>query len=495
MTLRVNLELEICLCFGMRDLEFIVGGNMDFEFIVAGEKRTSSDLLPVINPYTGEEFARASKAGKSDIEDAIVKMGTQFNKTRVMSSMEKADILKKVAKKLTDNKEEFAKIIAQEAGKPIRNARIEADRAALIFAASAEEAKRIGGEVLPADIEQKGIGKMAVTKRFPIGIILGITPFNFPLHLVAHKMAPAIAAGDPIIIKPASKTPLSALMLGYAVIEAGWDAVSVLPCATSLAEDMVKDDRIKMLTFTGSDVVGWSLKSISGKKKVALELGGNAAVIIHEDADIEKAAVRCTAGAFAYAGQVCISLQRIYAHSKIYDAFKKSFTEKTKKLIIGDPLDDKTDLSCMIDESNLNRLEEWMKEAQDQGGKILCGGKKEGTVFHPTIMEDTPCGCAVVEKEVFGPVAVLEKYDDIDDALKKVNSSRYGLQAGIFTNKMNLILKAFNEIEAGGLMVNDVPTFRIDTMPYGGVKDSGLGREGPRWAIEEMTEIKLMILS
>lgn len=467
---------------------------MDFKFIAAGEKKISNDVLPVTNPYNTKEFAHTYKAGKTDIEDAIIKMKNQFNITRVMSSMEKADILNKVAKNLTDNKEKFAQIIAQEAGKPIRDARIEAGRAALIFAASAEEAKRIGGEVLPADVEPKGIGKMAVTKRFPIGIILGITPFNFPLHLVAHKMAPAIAAGDPVIIKPASKTPLSALMLGYAVIEAGWEAVSVLPCETALAEDMVKDDRIKMLTFTGSDVVGWSLKAKSGKKKMALELGGNAAVIIHEDADIEKAAVRCVAGGFAYAGQVCISLQRIYAHSKIYDKFKNSLIEKTKKITIGDPLDEKTDLSCVIDESNLKRLEEWTKEAQDQGGKILCGGKKEGTVFHPTIMENVPRNCSVVSKEVFGPIVVLEKYDDFDEVIKKVNSSRYGLQAGVFTNKINLILKAFNEIEVGGLMVNDVPAFRIDTMPYGGVKDSGLGREGPRWAIFEMTEVKVMVL-
>jgi len=478
----------------MKFNHYNAGGNMDFKFIAAGEKKASNDILPVINPYNANVFARTYKAGKNDIEDAILKMQNQFNKTRVMTSMEKANILNKVAKSILDNKEEFAQIIAQEAGKPIRDARMEAERAALIFNASAEEAKRIGGEVLPMDVEPRGAGKMAVTKRFPIGIILGITPFNFPLHLVAHKMAPAIAAGNPIIIRPASKTPLSALMLGYAVIEAGWEAISVLPCGTFLAEDMVKDDRIKMLTFTGSDVVGWSLKAKSGKKKVALELGGNAAVIIHEDADIERAAARCVIGSFGYAGQVCISLQRIYAHSKIYDAFKKVLTEKTKKIIAGDPLDEKTDLSCVIDEDNLKRLEEWVKEAETQGGKILCGGKKESALFLPAIMEDVPCNCSVVEKEVFGPVVVIEKYDDFDEALKKVNSSRYGLQAGIFTNKMNLILKAFNEIEVGGLMVNDIPTFRIDTMPYGGVKDSGTGREGPRWAIEEMTEIKTMIL-
>lgn len=467
---------------------------MEYSFISAGEQKTSNDIMPVINPYDGKEFARVFKADWADADEAIGKMAAQFEKTRKTSAMERAAVLEKISAKILEEKEELAKVIAREAGKPIKDARIEAGRAVLTFKIAAEEAKRINGEVLPFDIEPKCVGKFAFTKRFPIGIILGITPFNFPLMLVAHKVAPAIAAGNPIIIKPASKTPVSALKLGQIIVESGWDAVSVLPCASQVAEKMVSDDRIKMLTFTGSDIVGWALKAKAGKKRVTLELGGNAAAIIHEDADIADAAQKCSVGGFVYAGQVCISLQRIYVHSKIYNAFKNILIEKVKNLKIKEPLAEDADLSCLIDQQNALRVEEWVKEALEKGGKILCGGVREETAFYPTVLENVPQDCGVVCKEVFGPVVVLEKYDDFDEVIKKVNASRFGLQAGLFTNKMDLILKAFNEIEVGGLIINNVPAFRADAMPYGGVKDSGLGREGPCWAIEEMTELKLMVI-
>ncbi|MFH1454371.1 MAG: aldehyde dehydrogenase family protein [Armatimonadota bacterium] len=468
---------------------------MNFQFVVAGRKKASHDILPVINPYNGKEFAETYKAQEADIEEAVAKSVELFEKTRRMSSMERAQALVKTADNLESKKEEFAEIIAREAGKPIRFSRIEVDRAVSTFRIAAEEAKRIKGEVLPVDIVPSGIGRTAVIKRFPIGPVLGITPFNFPLMLVAHKVAPAIASGNPVIIKPASKTPLSALMLGFAVLSAGWEAISVLPCSSELAEKMVADDRIKLLTFTGSDTVGWALKAKSGKKKVALELGGNAAVIVHKDADIEDAAKKCVTGGFSYSGQVCISVQRIYVHTDIYDEFKNKIKCETEKLKTGDPMDENTDISALIDSANLERVKDWVDEAVKEGGRIISGGNSTGSVYEPTIMENVPQKCAVVSKEVFGPVIVLEGYDDFDKALDKVNDSRFGLQAGVFTNDIRLIMKSFDQIDAGGVIINNVSAFRIDSMPYGGVKDSGLGREGPRWAIEEMTEPKIMILS
>jgi len=356
---------------------------------------------------------------------------------------------------------------------------------------------RMNGEFQPLDVLPSTKNRWGIVRRFPVGPVLAITPFNFPLNLVAHKLAPALAAGCTIVVKPAPQAPLCALLLAECVQEAGAPAgaVAVLPCTVAQAEGMVRDERFRMLSFTGSTAVGWKLKSISGRKRVALELGGNAGVIVHADANLELAADRSAQGGFGYAGQTCISVQRIFVHRSVEKKFSDLLVERVKALVVGDPLDPKTDVGPLISRGAAERVEEWVTDAIAAGARALCGRRRHDSIFDPTVLVDTKPEMAVNCQEIFGPVVTVTPYDSFDEALWRINDSPYGLQAGVFTRDLASVFRAFEQIEVGGLMINEVPTFRVDTMPYGGSKQSGMGREGPRYAIEEMTEPRLLMLN
>jgi acyl-CoA reductase-like NAD-dependent aldehyde dehydrogenase len=389
-------------------------------------------------------------------------------------------------------------LASAEVGKPIRDASTEIDRAVMTLQVAGQEARRLGGEVIPMDLAPHGRGRFALWRRFPIGPVAAISPFNFPFNLSAHKVTPAIAAGDPVVLKPASKTPLSALGLAAALEKAGLPrgALSVLPMARETGDRLVTDPRYKLLTFTGSSSVGWAMKARAGKKRVLLELGGNAGVIIDETASLQHAVERVAAGGFALAGQSCISVQRVFVHASVFDEFARRLVTRLGRLKIGDPLDPATDIGPMVEESEAARIDAWVKETVREGARILAGGRRIGrAMYEPTVLVDVPETCRVSAEEVFAPLVGLYRFEDFQDAIARVNRTRYGLQAGIFTKDLNRALAAFDELDAGGIVVNDVPTYRIDHMPYGGTKDSGLGREGPRYAIEEMTEVKLLVIN
>jgi glyceraldehyde-3-phosphate dehydrogenase (NADP+) len=412
-----------------------------------------------------------------------------------MPSYQKQEILSGIASKLQSEREHLASILAQEAGKPIKYALGEVDRAIQTFLVAAEESKRLPSEYLSLDWTPTGEGKEGLVKYFPVGIVSGISPFNFPLNLAVHKIAPAIAAGCPIILKPARSTPLSTLELARIAYSTSLPkgALSILPMDRVAGNQLVTDPRFKLLTFTGSPQVGWKMKEMAGKKKVVLELGGNAGVIITKTANIDKALLKCIGGAFAYSGQVCIHTQRIYIHETIFETFTERMADQTRKLKIGDPLDPSTDISAMIDEENALRVEEWANEAINGGARIIAGGKRKGSIFEPTIITNTRSDMKVCSHEVFGPVVVVEPYSHFEEAIDAVNDSQFGLQAGVFTNQIDEEIFAFNNLKVGGVIINDVPTFRVDHMPYGGVKESGLGREGVKYAIHEMMESRLLI--
>ncbi len=469
----------------------------EYGFLSRGEWCQSDTKLPVKNPYNSETFSSTFRPTTEDIGRAIEGAKHSFQDTKILPSHTRSSICHHVAKRIEEDNDGIAKVLSLEAGKPISQARIEVERAVATFTAAAEEAKRLDGEVIPLDWDKSSEKRIAIMRRFPVGPALAITPFNFPLNLVAHKVAPAIACGCPIVVKPSSMTPLCSIILAEIVLEAGYppSAMSVLPVSGNDAETLVSDERFRLITFTGSPDVGWSMKEKSGKKKVILELGGNAGVIIHRDADLDYAVSRCLTGGFYYSGQSCISVQRIFLHEEIYDSFMSGFLEGVSKLIVGDPLDEKTQVGPMISEDEAVRVEQWVQEAVSSGGKILIGGKRENSIFQPTILTDIKPDMKVSRKEIFAPLVVVEKYKDINDAIAWVDNSVYGLQAGIFTRDIGSVFKAFEEIEVGGLIANDVPTFRIDHMPYGGVKNSGMGREGPRYAIEDMTEMRLLVLN
>ncbi len=466
------------------------------QFIVGGEWKNGTGTLPVIAPYSGETLALVHQAGPDDVQQAIIAARSAFVLTAQTASFERAAVLRSIAEGIRLRKEEFASIISAEAGKPVTAALAEVDRAVSTFSIAAEEAARMSGEVIPLDITPAGRGRRGSVERFPIGVILCITPFNFPLNLVAHKLAPAIAAGNTFILKPAPQTPLTALLLGEVMLASGLakGSVNILPASNALAQSMVEHPDIAMVSFTGSARVGWALKASAGKKKVALELGGNAAAVINVDADLPAAAARCAAGAFSYAGQVCIKVQRILVHHSVADRFEALFKEASAALHVGDPSDPATVVGPMISEQEAVRVETWVNEAVSSGAKIVAGAKRKGKFFPPTILKDVTMGMKVCSEEMFGPVVTLESFSTIEDAVQKVNASRYGLQAGIFTNDHAAIQYSYRAMQVGGLIVNDFPTFRVDNMPYGGVKDSGFGREGVRYAMQEMTEPKLLVL-
>lgn len=417
-------------------------------------------------------------------------------KVAALPAHERAAILTRISQGLEKRAEVFAKLITEEVKKPVRDARREVSRAVFTFRWAAEEALRFGGELIPLDLEPGSDGRMALTRRFPRGPALLIAPFNFPLNLVAHKVAPAIAVGTPFVLKPASRAARVAAELGRLIEESGWpkEAMAVVDVPGEAAETLVQDDRFGVLSFTGSAAVGWRLKSLAGRKQVLLELGGNAAVFVADDADLDLAAERCCWGAYCYSGQVCISVQRIYAARRIYEVFRGKLLKKIGELCVGDPQDEKTDVGPLISLKDAERVEEWIGEALKAGGKLLCGGKRQGDIITPTLIEDAPARCKVICEEVFGPVATLAAVDSSEDALKEMARSRYGLQAGLFTKDMGATLRFWKRLPVGGIIVNDVPTYRSDAMPYGGTKDSGIGREGVRCAMEEFTELRTLVL-
>lgn len=466
----------------------------EYGTLINGQWLKTGDAIEVHSPYDDALVAIVHRAGPNEIEQAIASATAAFEETRKLPSWKRADVLLKVSQAIASRKEEFARTIALEAGKPIRTARLEVDRASFTFQIASEETKRIYGEIVALDWLPGTEGRVGHIQRVPLGPVAGIAPFNFPLNLVAHKVAPAMAAGNPIVLRPASATPLSALKLGEAILEAGWPAggIAVVPSSTKAANPLVEDPRIKLLTFTGSPAVGWALKSRAGAKRVTLELGGNAGVIVHEDADIAYAAERVAWGGFSYAGQSCISVQRVFIAANVYEDFVDLLIPRVKAQVLGDPLDEKTDVGPMIDLGAAERLEEWVKEARSGGGQVLAGGNRKGTLFEPTVLASLQEEMSISCQEAFGPIVGLYPYKDVHQAIRSVDKSDFGLQAGLFTNDMRIVDEAFDVIDVGGLMVNDVPTFRIDHMPYGGVKQSGSGREGLRYAIEEMTELKLL---
>jgi acyl-CoA reductase-like NAD-dependent aldehyde dehydrogenase len=468
----------------------------EWGLFVHGKWIMEGEPVEIRSPYDGTLAGTVRKATAWHAEAAIRAAQHAFETTRTMPAYERQEILRQISSEIAENREEFATLMALEAGKPIRTARAEVDRAAFTFSVAAEEATRIGGEWLPLDLQPSATGRGGIARRFPLGPVLGITPFNFPLNLVAHKVAPAIAAGCTMILKPAPKTPLCSLRLAEIAAKAGLPlgALNVLPLANEDAEQLVGDDRLKLLSFTGSAAVGWSLKARAGKKRVVLELGGNAAVIVHSDADIEEAAAKCVKGGFSYAGQSCISVQRIFVQEGVKEQFTNRLVSGASKLGLGDPLDEATDIGPMIDENAARRAEQWIEEAVAGGAKLLCGGRRDGTLLEPTVLTETKPQMRVNCQEVFAPVVVVEPYLDFDEAIRRVNDSNYGLQAGVFTNDARRLFRAFEGLEVGAVIANDMSSFRIDHMPYGGVKDSGFGREGVRYAIEDMTEPRLLVL-
>ncbi len=471
-------------------------GRNEYPFLVAGEWRTGTPYT-VRCPYDGEPVAKVHRAGPDDLEQATQPAVSSFATTRKIAAHQRATILRKVAEAIAAGQEELARTIALEAGKPIKLARLEVSRAVDVFAVASEEASRFRDELLHLDALPGGERREAMVKRFPVGPVAAITPFNFPLLLSAHKVAPAIAAGCPLVHKPASQTPISALKLAEIVLGCGWpvDAFSVLPLSSADAAPLAEDDRFKLLTFTGSPTVGWDLKKRSGAKKVTLELGGNAGVIVHSDADLAYAAERCSAGGYSYAGQSCISVQRIFVHQDVYDRFLAEFVPRVRALKVGHPLDETADLASLITESDAKRVGEWLDEARSAGAECLTGGSFERGVMQPTVVAKAGPELRINRNEVFAPLVTVQPYADFNEALSAVNDSKYGLQAGLFTNDVKRIFHAYDQLEVGGLMVNEIPTWRIDSMPYGGVKASGFGREGLKYAIEEMTEPKLMVIN
>lgn len=466
--------------------------------LINGEWREGKDYFEVRNPYDGSLLRKVPLSSKSDVKDAILSAKSAFAVMSEMPAYKRSAILSNTSRIIESRKGEIAELITRESGKSIKYSLAEVERSIQTFQFADEEAKQIHGETVPMDASPNSEKRFAFYQPFPIGIIGAITPFNFPLNLVAHKVAPAIASGNSVILKPASYTPLTSISLGGIMMEAGLPKGAlniVFGGGSTVGEWIVESEELAMISFTGSPSVGKRIKERAGMKRVALELGSNSATIIEPDADIDMAIPRCIMGAFSNAGQICISLQRIYIHERVFDEFKEKFTGAVKKMKVGNPMETDTEYGPMIEEKEAVRAEEWIKEAVDRGAKILCGGKRMGSIITPTVMTDVKRDMKVVCNEVFAPLVTLIKYREFDEALEAVNDSRYGLQAGIFTKDINKTFKGFKKLHVGGVIINDVPTFRVDHMPYGGVKESGTGREGIKFAIKEMTELKLMVVN
>jgi acyl-CoA reductase-like NAD-dependent aldehyde dehydrogenase len=462
---------------------------------VAGEWVETGDWIDVRSPYSGEIVGRVAKGGADETRRAIDAAEQALHNP--LPAHKRAEILVKVVAGIARRHDEIARQISDEAGKPLKAARVEASRAMSTYTFAAVEARKLAGEMVPMDAAQAGEGKLAFTLRRPIGVVGAISPFNFPLNLVAHKLAPALAAGCPVVLKPATQTPLSALLLAELEDEAGlppgWLSVVVGPSA-EIGDVLVEDERVKAITFTGSGAVGWGLAARAARKKVNLELGNATPVIVTADADIEAAATAMAAHAFSFAGQSCISVQRLYVERPAYDRFVEAFVPKVEALKIGDPADEATDVGPVIDEDARERILEWIAEARDGGAEILAGGEEQDGLIAPTVIAGASPELKVSCEEVFGPVVTVNAFDSLDEAIELANSTRYGLQAGIFTSRLDTAMRAGQELEFGGVIVNEAPTFRADQMPYGGIKDSGNTREGPAYAVRELTEERLVVI-
>lgn len=462
---------------------------------INGKWVETRSYLPVTDKYRGEAFAEIGLASREQVSQAISAAQSAW-KSRPLTPQERFRILSRTSALLGENIGDLAPTIAREGGKPLKLARGEVQRAMQTFQVAAEEAKRLTGEMVPVASAPGAENRMAFTIRVPVGVVAAISPFNFPLNLVAHKVAPAIAAGNAVVLKPASQTPVTSAKLCRLMEEAGLPPGFlnlVVGSGSTVGEQLLADQRIAFYTFTGSPTVGERLRQAIGLRRCTLELGSNSATIVHEDADLDKAAARCASAAFAHAGQVCISLQRLMVHEKVWDVFQERFLAQVGRLKAGDPMDPETDIGPMISEAEARRAEEWVEEAKDQGARVVLGGKRHGLMLEPTVLTDVNDEMKVVCEEVFAPVVTLVPFSSLNEAIEKVNSSKYGLQAGIFTNSISAAMEAARRVEVGGLMINDTSIFRADLMPYGGVKLSGIGREGPRYAMEEMTELKVVV--
>lgn len=468
-----------------------------YKMYLAGQLAKSKKQFDVLSSYDDHLVGSVAAASSEDYTKAIDAAVKAFEITRALPSHLREKICKQIADGLEKETAKFAEMMTLEMGKTIRDSRVEVSRAVNCFRIAGEEAKRVGGEILDLDWTPGSEQRLGLVRRFPIGVVAGISPFNFPLNLVAHKIAPAIASGCPIVLKPASKTPIIALLLAELIDKTDWPkgALSVLPGSAKDSEPLVKDPRVKLITFTGSSPVGWWIKANCGDKKTVLELGGNAGVALADDADLDFAVSRLLYGAFGQAGQSCISVQRIFVHEKVYDQFVSKFKAAATKLKMGDPKNDDTDLGPMVDTESAEKVEVWIKEAVGSGARLVIGGKRNGRMMEPTLLENVTANMKVCCNEVFAPVAVLFKYSDFKKMVAEINNSEFGLQAGVFTNRIQDIFYAFQYIETGGVIINDISTYRADHMPYGGAKRSGMGREGIKYGIEDMTEIKILAMN
>jgi len=466
-------------------------------YLVNGQWRTGEGTFEVKNPYDDSLVAEIGIPTADDVEEATARAAAVFDETKQLSVAARSTALDHISRRLAETMEENAQLIAAEGGKPLKWARVEAARAVSTFRWASETIRHGDDELMRLDTEAAFGSRIGLLRRFPIGPVLGITPFNFPLNLVAHKVAPALAVGAPIVVKPASATPIGALRLAEFFDETDLPKgmYQVLPVRSKVADAMARDDRFRKISFTGSAAIGWYLKGLDPKKKVTLELGGNAGVIVHSDADLDMAAARVAFGAYYQAGQSCISVQRVLVAAEVYDEFAALLTKQVEQLITGDPMDPNTDVGPVIDRGEVDRIAEWVTEAQAQGAEVLTGGKADGPFFQPTLLSQTTPQMKVRCEEVFGPVATITPYQTFEEALAEVNDSKYGLQAGVFTNDLNRAFEAHRTLDVGGVIVNDVSAFRADQMPYGGSKESGFGRGGLRFAMEGMTEPRIMVLS
>lgn len=474
------------------------GLTLDGRLFLAGDRLEGASVAPVLAPTAPDEVvAQVHRADAALVDRALARGAAAAPVMAALPAHARRTMLRRVSAALRSHAEDLARVIVAEAGKPLKYARAEVDRAAQTFDFAADAAGRHGDGAIALDVAPQGTGRTGVVRRFPAGLVAAIAPFNFPLNLVAHKLAPAFAAGCPVVLKPASQTPLSSLLLAELCREAGLPdgGLSVLPCARAAADVLVTDPRPRVLSFTGSAAVGWDMKARAGRKRVVLELGGDAAAVLLADADLDAAIPRVATGAFAYAGQVCISVQRVLVERARYDEVKARLVEQTRaRVLVGDPARGDVDCGPLIDAQNADRIVAWLDEATAGGARVLCGGEREGNTVMPALVEDTPPGCRLTTEEAFGPVALLEPVDSVAHAIERVNASRYGLQVGVFTDSVRALSRFWEGCEVGAVIHNDAPIFRVDHMPYGGVKDSGFGREGLPWSIDDYTEPRLLAL-
>ncbi len=470
---------------------------MEYKLLIDGQWVGGGAQLEVKNKYNGEVVGVLPTARKEDLDTALAAAERAEDVMADMPAHKRASILLRTAELMRERADDLAKTVAAEAGKALKFARAEVERAASVFTIAAEEAKRIHGETIPLDAVPSGDGYFGYWTRRPVGVIAAISPFNFPLNLVAHKVAPALAAGNTLVLKPATTTPLAAVKLCQILQEAGLPAGAinlVVGSGGTVGEWLITDERVDKITFTGSPEIGRHILAVAGIKKVTLELGNNSPVVVAPDADLDFVAKRCALGAFYNSGQVCISVQRIYSQKQVFEPFSEKFVKATEAMVVGDPLDERVDVGPMIDSKEVDRIESWVKEAQGSGASVLTGGRRDGTVYYPTILSNVDADMKVIAEETFGPVASVISSDDFESALQQANDSKFGLQVGVFTNDVNRVFKAVRKLNFGGVIVNDTPNFRADHMPYGGNRQSGLGREGVKFAMEDMTNIQLVAI-